>query len=116
MSYTIAIVTEPIPAGDRAAWAAVQRLIDAEGPAPAVFKELHDRLTAKYPCGCTVPDDQVDEVLWSDGPLWNNFGHRAAVLGMVYSKVEEGLPFVVKMANDLGLTVFDWVGPRIYRP
>jgi hypothetical protein len=116
MSYNVAIVTEPIPGDDKAAWAVVNGLIDAQGPVPAVFKELHDRLTATYPCICTLPDDQVDDGLWSDGPLWNNFGHRAAVLGMVYSKVEEGLPFLVRTANGLGLTVFDWVGPTIYRP
>ncbi len=48
--------------------------------------------------------------------MWNDFGHRAAVLGMVYSRVEEVLPFLVKTANDLGLVVFDWTGPSIYRP
>jgi hypothetical protein len=36
--------------------------------------------------------------------------------GMVYSRVEEVLPFLVKAANDLGLVVFDWGGPSIYRP
>jgi hypothetical protein len=116
MSYNVAIVTHPIPAGDDAAWDAIDKLIDAEGVVPPVFKMLHDQLTAKYPCICTLSDDQVDDALWSDGPLWNNFGHRAAVLGMVYSKVAEGLPFLVKTANGLGLTVFDWAGPTIYRP
>jgi len=34
----------------------------------------------------------------------------------VYSRVEEVLPFLVETANDLGLVVFDWAGPSIYRP
>jgi hypothetical protein len=40
--------------------------------------------------------------------LWNDFGYRVAVLGMIYSRVEEVLPFLIKSANDLGLVVFDW--------
>jgi hypothetical protein len=70
------------------------------------------RLTSRYPCICTLADEDVDGGVWSDGPLWNNFGHRAAV----YSRVNEVLPFLVETANDLGLTVFDWAGPSIHRP
>lgn len=116
MSYNVAIVIPPIASSDKEAWEAVDALIDAEGEPPEVFGELHDRLTAKYPCICALSDDEVDDGVWSDGPLWNDFGHRAAVLGMVYSRVEEVLPFLVKTATDLGLVVFDWGGPSIYRP
>jgi hypothetical protein len=116
MSYNVAICTQPIPVSDQEAWQAVDALIDAKGEPPEVFRELRDRLTTKYPCICTLSDDKVDNGVWSDGPLWNDFGHRAAVLGMVYSRVDEVLPFLVKAANDLGLVVFDWGGPSIYRP
>lgn len=81
------------------------------------FASYHDTLTAKYLCICTLPDDKVDEEgVWSDGPLLNDLGHRAAVLGMIWSRVEEVLPFLLGTANSLGLTVFDWGGPTIYRP
>jgi hypothetical protein len=116
MSYNVAICIEPISSSDKEAWQQLDALIDAEGETPAVFKKLHDRLTAKYPCICTLSDDEVDDGVWSDGPLWNNFGHRAAVLGMIYPRVEEVLPFLVETANALGLVVFDWGGPSIYRP
>ena len=117
MSYNVAICTEPVPSKDEEAWQAVDSLIDAKGEPPEVFKELHDRLTRRYPCISTLSDERVDDDgVWSDGPLWNDFGHRAAVLGMVYSRVEEVLPFLVETANDLGLVVFDWTGPSIYRP
>ena len=85
------------------------------GKWPIVCKDLHDRLTAAYPCICSLPDDQVDDGVWSDGPLINNFGHRAAVLGIGFSRVEEVLPFLVKTANDLGLIVFDWQTNLIHR-
>jgi len=116
MSYNVAIVVPPMPFDDLAAWESVDGVIEQEGPRPAVFQELHDRLTARYPCMCSVPEDQIDDTVWSDGPLLNNFGHRAAVLGISYSRVEEVLPFLVETANVLGLVVFDWATESVYRP
>jgi hypothetical protein len=108
MSYNVAIVIPPISTDAAEAWEALDGFIEEDGPRPAVFQELHDRLTARYPCMCSVPDDQIDDTVWSDGPLINDFGHRAAVLGMSYSRVEEVLPFLVETSTGLGLAVFDW--------
>jgi hypothetical protein len=116
MSYNVAICLQPISADDKEAWREIDGLIQTKGEPPQVFRELHDFLTAKYPCICTLSDEEVDDGVWSDGPLWNNFGHRAAVLGISHSRAEEVLPFLVKTANDLGLVVFDWAGPSIFRP
>jgi hypothetical protein len=117
MSYNVAICVPPIPTDDVAAWEQIDVLIDSQGPPPSVFRELHDALTARYPCITTLPDERVDEDgVWSDGPLWNDFGNRAAVLGVVYSRAEEVVPFLIETAIGLGLTVFDWGGPNIYRP
>jgi hypothetical protein len=115
MSYNVAVIIPPVADDDAEAWAALVGQIEEQGLRPAVFQELHDRLTARYPCMCAVPDDQVDDTVWSDGPLINNFGHRAAVLGMSYSRVEEVLPFLVETANALGLVVFDWTTESVYR-
>ena len=117
MSYNVAICTPPLPADDAAAWNQIDELINSEGSPPHIFRELHDALTFRFPCISTLPDDTVDELgVWSDGPLWNDFGHRAAVLGIVFSRVEEVLPFLIETALGLGLTVFDWGGPGIFRP
>ena len=91
MSYTIAIVVPPVPGDDRTAWAVLDGLIAETGPRP------------------------VDDGVWSDGPLIDNFGHRAAVLGVVFSRVDEVLPVVVRAANELGLVVFDWQTNRVHR-
>lgn len=115
MSYNVAIVIPPVPEDDTEAWTVVNGLIEQEGPRPAVFQELHDRLTARYPCMCAVPDDQIDGTVWSDGPLINNFLQRAAVLGISHSRVEEVLSFLVETANAMGLVLFDWATKRIYR-
>jgi hypothetical protein len=116
MSYNVAITLPELPAADAAAWAEVDAAIDAEGPVPPVFAEFLARLTNRYPCICDLPDEQVDDGVWSDGPLRNNLGHRASVLGMVYSRVDEVLPFLIDQANALGLLVFDWATGTIHRP
>jgi len=115
MSYNVAIVIPPVPADDCEAWKILDSLVEEQGPIPPVFRQLHDRLTAKYPCTCSVPEDEVDDTVWSDGPLINDFLHRAAVLGIAYSRVDEVLPFLVETANDFGLVVFDWATASIYR-
>jgi hypothetical protein len=115
LSYTVAIVTPPVPADNAAAWAALDGYIAQQGARPAVFQTLHDQLTATYPCICSLSDDEVDDGVWSDGPLINNFGHRAAVLGIASPSVDDVLPFLITTANDLGLVVFDWQTNSIHR-
>jgi hypothetical protein len=115
MSYNVAVVIPPIPLDDAEAWAALDERIEQEGARPDIFRELHGRLTARYPCMCSVPEDEIDDTVWSDGPLINNFLHRAAVLGMSYSRVDEVLPFLIETANELDLAVFDWATETIYR-
>ena len=117
MSYNIAICTPPVSADDSVAWDQLDQFLDAKGPVPPDLKSLYGQLTARYPCICSLSDDEVDTIgVWSDGPLWNNFGSRAANLGVIYSRVEEVYPFLVETALGLGLTIFDWAGPTIYRP
>jgi hypothetical protein len=115
MSYTIAIVAAPIPDNDAEAWTALDGLIDQDGAAPQAFRELHDELTARYPCLCSLTDDQIDDGVWSDGPLWNNFRHAAAVLGIIYPRVNEVLPFLIETATSRGLSVFDWATALVHR-
>jgi hypothetical protein len=89
MSYIVAVLLQPVPSDDAMAWAVVNQIIEQEGPRPQVFQELHDLLTAHYPCMCAVPDDQIDDTVWSDGPLINNFGHQAAVLVTMDETVDD---------------------------
>jgi hypothetical protein len=116
MSYNIAVVVPRVADDDRRAWERLDAMIAEEGPTPQVFTMLHDRLTARFPCICDLPEDQVDDGVWSDGPLRNNLGHRASVLGLVPERVDETLPFVIETANDHGLVVFDWATGKIHRP
>ena len=116
MSYTVTICQAPVAADDKAAWQQEKEWVELEGPVPDVFYEMISQLTARYPCICDLADDEVDDGVWSDGPLRNNAGHKATVLGMVWSRADEVQPFIVETANQLGLVVFDPQINRIYRP
>lgn len=118
MSYNVAVASEPIPEEKAEAWSWIGVAAESDDPSPPkIFHDLIDRLTARYPCICDLDDDVVDELgVWSDGPLRNNIMRKAPVLGIVHARVDEVLPFLIKTANSLGLTVFDWATETIYRP
>ena len=121
MSYSVTILVPPVPADDARAWDRYRHLQEEDPPQapvsrPEAFQILHDRLTARYPCICDLSDDEVDDGVWSDGPLINNFGERAATLAMRVSASEQVVPFVIKQANELGLVVFDPQTKLIHRP
>lgn len=116
MSYTISIVIRQISDNDAEAWQELDPLLEDEGgAAPAVFRTLHDQLTARFPCLMSLSDDDIDDGVWSDGPLWNNFGAQSATLGISFSRVDEVLPFVIETATALGLAVFDGQSGFIHR-
>ena len=123
MSYDITISLAPVPADDKAAWQQrnewlekIEDRLEGERSMPQPFAKLHADLTARFPCICDLPDDRVDDGVWSDGPLRDNFGHEVAELGIIFSRVEDVLPFVIETANRLGLTVFDRQTDQIHRP
>jgi hypothetical protein len=119
MSYTLGLLIEPAPPDDETAFEQFDALVDASGsdeqPHPT-FVAVHAELTARFPCRSELPDDQIDDGVWSDWPLINNFGEREAVIGLVYSAVETVRPFVIEVANKHGVTVFDWQTGTIHRP
>ncbi len=118
MSYDLFIMRPPVPAGEDAAWKAMEEAAEIEphGEIPDVFHQMIDCLTRRYPCICDLPDDKVDDGVWSDGPLRNNCTPAYTALGIVWSRVEEVQPFVVETANNLGLIVFDQQQSKIFRP
>ena len=116
MSYNVVFCQSPISSVDREAWKQMDSLIEQQGDVPAIFYELISKLTEKYPCICDLSDDEVDDGVWSDGPLRNNAGHKAIVLGMMYSSVDEVLPFLIQTANALHLVALDPGSESIHRP
>jgi hypothetical protein len=119
VSYTIGLLIEPASSDDATAFKQFNALADASAPNEQphpTFVAVHAELTARFPCICDLPDDQIDDGVWSDGPLINNFGAGQAVIGFVFSHVETVLPFVIEVARKHGVTVFDWQTETIHRP
>jgi hypothetical protein len=75
------------------------------------LRRLYDRLTLKFPCIMEDPNSP-----WADGPLINDFGDKLATVGVIVSRMEEALPFVIETATDMGFTVFDAGAEEIFRP
>jgi hypothetical protein len=119
MSYSVGIQLGSIPSDPTIAFQQFATQADAltiDEQAHPTFVTIHDELTARFPCLCEMPDDDIDDRVWSDGPLINNFGEQVAVIGFSYSTVETVLPFVIEVAHKHGATVFDGQTSTVYRP
>lgn len=112
MSYVLHIWNQPRPASlAEAAEVAFGSRSDIVGQEPA-FLTLVTRLTHRYPCITTLPDDQG---VWSDGPLDGITEERVLVLGIAQDH-EQVVEFVALTAGELGLSVFDMQEGKAYLP
>lgn len=120
MSYSLVFSRVEIPNDVSDPWEWVNGEIekyyeDDRGPHPTL-QELYDQLTAKYPCICDLSDEEIDNGVWADGPLINNFAQDLAMVSISFSVIEEVAPFVIETANALNITVFDHQNQTIYSP
>lgn len=120
MSYSLAFAHTDIPDNDGEAWPWIDKAIEAyyedDSPPHPKLKSLHDNLTKKFPCISTLPDDEIDDGVWSDGPLIDNFCGDMGMVAFSFSRTKEVLPFVIEQARALGITVFDHQTHEIHRP
>jgi hypothetical protein len=119
MSFSLAVWQGSRPRDDADALAQFQRLyaayaqgVDQGEPTPAI-RTFVEALTAKYPDG--LPDDRVDEGVWSDEPLAGNAIGTFFYFGIVGSRVDEVVPFVARVAKEHGLVCFDPQEARVLR-
>lgn len=117
MSYTVSITRNDIPKDDKQAWKLMEELYQNDNGQPSKdFVDLIKKLTEKHPCICDLPDDKLDDGVWCDGPLVNNAGDKITTIGVVYSQVENVIPFIIETSNNLGFVVFDGQTGLISRP
>lgn len=117
MSYNIAVVNFKLPEKFEEADELINSMTDIDvEEVDGIYKEFHDKVTKIFPCLCSLPDEEVDNGVWCDGPLINNFTVKAPVIGFVYSKVEEALPVVGNLALEMGLSILDWQAGKVYNP
>ncbi|HAT30697.1 MAG TPA: hypothetical protein DCW29_07545 [Janthinobacterium sp.] len=120
MSYILDIVAPAVPADDSAAYDFIDQLrlasdADALAPAPALLA-FHSAITQQFPCLSTCSDDAaLEQCVWSDGPLLNNFSGDMGTIA-ISSRVGEVLPAILRLAPELGLTVADQQRDKIHRP
>ncbi|MES9962218.1 MAG: hypothetical protein ABW116_01640, partial [Candidatus Sedimenticola sp. 20ELBAFRAG] len=103
MSYSLMFSVPNIPGSDEEAWDEFYEREESneenEVEPHTLMQELINQLTKKYPCICTLPDEEIDEGLWADGPIENNIIGDLLILAIVFSKVEEALPFIAETAK-----------------
>lgn len=119
MSYNIAVANFILPNDFDKACEIVNPLTDEDveiGDINEAYLNFYNQLIKTYPCLCSVADEEVDNSIWSDGPLINNFTVKTPVIGFVYSKVDEALPIVIDLALKHGLSVLDWQAEKAYYP
>ena len=120
MSYTFAISRKTLPESvlNPCEWINSEvELAHSEDQNPHdEFLRLHNTLTDKYPCMCDMDEDDIDECVWSDGPLINNFSKDIAVLGMTNSAASEFGGDIYDMILENGFWIFDYQSSSIYQP
>lgn len=119
MSYSIGLQLDSAAAEDRTTFQQFDKVTETAefGELPhATFVAVHADLIRRFPCMSEMPDDEIDDCIWSDGPLINNFGQRQGSLNFRFSAVETVLPFVLAIAHKYGITVLDWQTETIHRP
>lgn len=110
----------PIPENDEEAWDEFddreETNEDSEMPPHPKMVELIKKLTEKYPCVTKVPESEIENVIWADGPLENNIIGDLAIFAVAFSKIEESFDHVVETAKSLGIVCYDPQEEVIYRP
>ena len=112
MSYDVAIWDGEQPKSDDDAlevfeqMAAVYDAETDETPSAALLLFIRD-LTDRYPDLTTLPDNEVDDSPWADGPLVNNVTGRFLYLALAFAKTEEVLGFIAETARKYDLVCFD---------
>ena len=117
MSYNITLTRNTVPSDNNKAWKYWEELQKQETDEQSEdFLDLIEKFKKKFPCICDLPDDEIDNGVWSDGPLSNNAGKNLTTLGIVFSAVENVMPFLVETANENNFVVFDHQSGKIFRP
>ena len=113
MSFDLAVWDGPQPRTDADGLAEFTRLhakhfdIGPTSPPSERIKRFIAAITERYPDIMDLPGDEIDDGVWSDGPLINNASGGYFYFGMVWSRAEEVASFVSTIAAKQGLVCFD---------
>ena len=118
MRYILKIVVPAVPPYNHDAYGFADALVrESQGlsPAPRLI-QFHDALTARFPCASSgTYDSESAPCPWGDAPLMACFTGDVGVISIVARNVEV-IPFLLRRAGALALTVIDEQASKVHRP
>ena len=118
VAYDIGLLID-CPTADAAALAtfevfAESRQLD-EIPHPK-FLAVWSEITERFPCLCELSTEDEALGVWTYGPLIDCFGKQIAQFSILFSAVDEVLPFLVKVCQRSGVALIDFQSGKVFRP
>lgn len=120
MSYILKIVVPSVPPYNHDAYGfadALEREAQGQLPSPRLI-QFHDALTERFPCASTgFYANAADGVVcpWGESPLMSCFNGDIGVMSIAARNVEV-IPFLLRRAGALALTVIDEQASKVHRP
>jgi hypothetical protein len=120
MRYVLKIVVPSVPPYNHDAYGFADALVRESKdvpPAPRLI-QFHDALTERFPCASTGAYADADEAAacpWGDAPLIDCFTGEVGIITIVARNVEV-IPFLLRRAGALALTVIDEQASKVHRP
>ncbi len=118
MRYILKIVVPSVPPYNHDAYGFADALVRESKempPAPRLI-QFHDAITSRFPCASTgfYTEDSAP-CPWGDTPLMACFTGDIGVISVVARNVEV-IPFLLRRAGALALTVIDEQASKVHRP
>lgn len=119
MSYILKIVVPSVPPYNHDAYGFADKLLrDSKDvpPAPRLI-QFHDALVERFPCASSGAYlmDETAVCPWADNPLMDCFAGDIGIISISARHVEV-IPFLLRRAGALALTVIDEQAAKVHRP
>jgi hypothetical protein len=120
MNYILKVVVPSVPPYNHDAYGFADNLLrDSVGlpPSPRLI-QFHDALTARFPCPSTGIYDNAEAGAvcpWAHLPLMEGFTGEIGIVRIAARNVEV-IPFLLRRAGALALTVIDEQAGKVHRP
>ncbi len=120
MNYILKIVVPSVPPYNHDAYGFADQLLreSAHAPPSPRLIQFHDALTARFPCPSTGIYDHPESGAicpWGHIPLMDGFTGDIGIITITARNVEV-IPFLLRRAGALALTVIDEQADKVHRP